>query len=145
MLIAWKPHGPGNFLCEGAERRAMLGAIKGTEGQKLDPDAYFALLGDRVQEMLDAEEDPENALDQLYKAFDDENLAQVPKPSLDRVGSKLIFANGALRGYFDSLDLPGKLPGCLEKSDPSAARVIEVTGLQSWMTNLFTKPYDAGR
>jgi hypothetical protein len=141
LLVAWKPHGHGNFLCESPERRALLGAIKAVPGQDFDLDTYFSLLGDRVQEILEADEDPASALDQMYEAFDGEGLAQMEKPALDQVGRKLIFANWGLREHFNLLGLPGPLPKRLEKNDPDAAKVIEETGIGAWCTNLFMKPY----
>jgi hypothetical protein len=145
LLVAWRPRGPGNFLCPGSSTRALLGAIKGVKGQILDFDTYFALLGDRVQEMLDAEEDPESALDEMYDALDQEDIAEVERPKLDRVGSKLIYGNYAFRDHFNLLGLPGDIPKRLQRNDSEAARVIKETGFENWWHNLLMKPYDPDR
>src|SRR5258705_10832151 len=93
LLVAWKPRGRGNFLCEAPWQRALLAAVKGVQEQKMDHSMYFILLADRVQATLEREDDPESALDQLYEAFDDEDVADIDKPSIDQAGSRLIYGN----------------------------------------------------
>jgi hypothetical protein len=144
-IVAWKPRGLGNFLCEGPWRRALLAAVKGVQGQKMDRSIYFSLLADRVQSMMESEEDPESALDQMYEAFYEEDLADGDKPSIDQVGSKLIYGNLPLWEHFSFLGLPGSLPKRLGKNNLEAARVIDDTGLECWYHNLLMKPYNPDR
>jgi len=144
-LVAWRPRGPGSFLCPGSEIRGLLGAIQGVIGQKLDLDTYFVLLGNRVQAMVDAEEDPESALDEMYDALWQEDIAEVPKPMLDRVGSELIYGNYAFRSHFSHLGLPGDLPKQFQRQDPEAARMIEETTFENWWHNLLIRPYNPDR
>jgi hypothetical protein len=102
-------------VSETSSAKAPVGGLclqrsKVCKGRRWIVRIYSSLLADRVQSTLESEEDPESALDQMYEAFYEEDLADGDKPSIDQVGSKLIDGNLSLWEHFSFLGLPGSLP-----------------------------------
>lgn len=114
------------------ERHLQLaGAVRGKQGLKLDWATYKELLGQRIQLMLDKDENPEAALEFLLDEMERNELA-LPAEELD-----VKEAGAELAQWLDPVLPNPVLPKTLKKNDPKAEELINHLGLEGWVTNLF--------
>jgi hypothetical protein len=118
-------------------RRQLLGAIRVPIGQEFPNVAmYLAFLADRVQEMIEREEDPQAALDYTTGWLESEGLMSQMPHSLEEAGWSLVMENPALRMRLGMLDVPGELPEKITAGDATALKLVEETTLENWVVQL---------
>ncbi|MET0649833.1 MAG: hypothetical protein ABW208_24750 [Pyrinomonadaceae bacterium] len=119
------------------EMRRILGAIRVARGQEFSNVAtYLYHLADRVQEMIEREENPRRALAELTRWLESEGLMGQTPQSLDDAGWALVVENPALRMRLGMLGIPGELPEKITSGNPEALRIVEETTLEAWVTLL---------
>jgi hypothetical protein len=130
------------------EARQIVGAVRVPPGQELpDEPMYLEYLADRVQEMIEREEDPKAALAELVHNLESEGLLGV-MPQIQRwseVGHDLIVENPALHMRLGAMEVPGELPERITVNDPRALRYVEETCLEAWTTALLNRPAEIDR
>src|ERR1044071_948243 len=115
-------------------RRQLVGAIRVPVGQEVpDVAMYLAFLADRVQEMIEREEDPEAALSYSTRWLDSEGLMGQMPHSLAEAGWALVMENPALGMRLGMLDVPGELPEKITSGDEAALKLVEETTLENWI------------
>jgi hypothetical protein len=126
------------------ETRQKLGAIRVARGQEFpDVAMYLYHLADRVQEMIEREENPRRALAELTRRLESEGLMGQTPHSLDEAGWTLVVENPALRMRLGMLGIPGGLPEKITSGNPEALRIVEETTLEAWVT-LLTAGFNEG-
>jgi hypothetical protein len=100
-------------------------------------------LADRVQEMIEREENPRGALAELTRWLESEGLMGQMPHSLDEAGWALVVENPALRMRLGMLGIPGELPEKITSGNPEALRIVEETTLEAWVT-LLTAGFNEG-
>lgn len=147
QIIAWMPQPPqiALFVNPNQQSALVVGAVLVKQGLRTDREIYFSLLSDRLNLMLDKEEDPVQALRSLYEALEANGLAPESMPTLAEAGNSLVFQNDAMREHLDRLGIPGDLPARMNENSPRAARLIERTTLEAWTSALLEKPIEADR
>jgi hypothetical protein len=142
-LVAWMPtleFGSPRFVNPWKEARQIVGAIRGVKGQPLDRDFYLALLADRFNWMLAAEDSPEYALQEVFCWLESDGLAETCPDSLENAGTELIINNLLLQERLYFMGVPGELPQTLIDTNDAAAKVLRETTLTQWITALCNKP-----
>ena len=113
-----------------------LGAIKTVVGQRLDLNMYQSILGNRVQEMVDAEPSPKEAVSHLMEGLRRAGM-DLPSPDEpDEAGSVLIWSNPMLPDYLRLLGLFPEFPVTVDGSNWDAAIVYRETTLDEWIALL---------
>jgi hypothetical protein len=115
-------------------RRQLVGAIRVAVGQEFPNVAtYLELLADRVQEMIEREEDPQAALTHVTRWLESEGLMGQMPHSLAEAGWALVRENPALSMRLGMLDVPGELPERITTGDTTALKIVEETTLENWI------------
>lgn len=118
-------------------RRQLLGAVRVPIGQEFpDVAMYLAFLADRVQEMIERKEEPEEALSYSTWWLESEGLMGQMPHSLAEAGWALVMENPALRMRLGMLDVPGELPSIIASGDEAALKIVEETTLENWLVQL---------
>jgi hypothetical protein len=125
-------------------KRRLVGAVRVAIGQEFpDVATYLYHLADRVQKMIEREENPRRALSELTRWLKSEGLMGQMPHSLDEAGWTLVVENPALHVRLGMLGIPGELPEKITSGDPEALRVVEETTLEAWVT-LLTAGFNEG-
>lgn len=121
----------------------LVGAVRAPEGYEFpNVRAYMELLAERVQEMLEKEEDPPQALRELVEELSAaEMLGGMPQTSrLKEAGEVLVLDNPMLSRRLRELDVPGKLPKKVYGGNPAAKKLVDETSLGAWASYLCNRP-----
>jgi len=123
--------------------RQVLGAVWWPKGQqRFNLDEYFLIVSERVQLLVNEDENPESAVSELCRELSKLDLLWNEPEKLDEVGSVLVFENEPLKNYLLLLGVPGKLPRSLPQENPKARNLIERTSLQQWVNVLTARLND---
>jgi hypothetical protein len=106
-------------------------------GQEFPDEAmYLAFLADRVQKMIEREEDPQAALSYSTWWLESEGLMGQMPHLLAEPGWTLVMENPALGIRLGMLDVPGELPEKITSGNAAALKLVEETTLENWITQL---------
>jgi len=95
--LAWAPsHVPSTI--------ALGSVLVSSEQKNLDQGLYLSLLGDRLQRLLENQEDPQEALNQTLELLEQAGLWNGQRPELSDAGSELVLSNPPLQ---ERLNLAG--------------------------------------
>lgn len=138
-LVAWMP-GIGQKSTSKAAQ--LVGAVLIPVGQELPNTAmYLSYLADRVQEMIEREEDPEEALGEMIQQLASvEMMGEMPE-RLSEAGHCLVIKNPALRARLSEMGVPGfQLPKRIYGGSHEAKRLVETTSLWTWTNYVLNRP-----
>jgi hypothetical protein len=117
-LVAWSP----------ALRlsKTVLGAVLCSPQQEMDRQAYLSLLGDRIQRMVDAADDPSEAAEEFESALIEQGLwiagGRIPT---EEVGNRLVWSNPAVHESLEARGLLRNLKGAKVRELKSARTQVE--------------------
>jgi len=134
-FVAWapEPDPEPNFPNPSPEARRYVGALLVPKGTVLKvSDEALMYLADRVQALVEAEDDPESAAEGLWSNLKAHGLAVGSLPKLENVGNDLIYSNPEVRERLSNMRVFENLPkGPLEKDDPEARKYLDHP-LEQW-------------
>jgi hypothetical protein len=118
QMVAWSPVMPLS--------KTVLGAVLCSPQQEMDRQAYLSLLGDRIQRMVDASDDPSEAAEEFENALIEQGLwiEDGPIPT-DEVGNRLVWSNPAVHEKLESIGLLSNLKGKKPQEMSSARQQID--------------------
>lgn len=139
-LVAWMP-GIGRKDRHAAQ---VVGAVLIPVGQELpDRAMYLSYLADRVQEMIEREDDPEEAVGEMIQQLAGEGLMGEVPQRLKEAGHSLVLENPALRARLAEMGVPGqRLPKKIYGNNAKAAQLVEETSLWTWVNYILNRPSD---
>jgi hypothetical protein len=112
----------------------VLGVIKMREPRELTGQLYLEFLASRVQEMINREDDPEAAVQNLQYAL--EELGLDPGPPNPEMPAESMLAS--TQDLLEVISLKGIAlePGVKTSNQPGMKRVYEETDLYEWLESL---------
>jgi hypothetical protein len=123
--------------------KELLGAISGVKGQELTPDLYAALLGTRIQEMVDNSEPGD--LEQLEALLREAGLVDQPFPvDWTRADREIVMDNPEVLLVLRQQGIPGRMPPTIETNNPKAQEALQETSLTEWVQALASGRIERG-
>lgn len=105
-MIAWAPTSTPSLV------RALSVWVSPSQSCPVDRDVLISLLADRVQALINATDDPEDAVAQLAHQLCLGNVLPFDTPvSVEEAGMRLIFQNPAIEEQLSSFGVPKTIPG----------------------------------
>lgn len=125
-MIAWAPTKKSRWI--------RLTAVLCAPEQVMDRDIYLLLLGERVQRMVDAAEDPDEARDQLHRhLFEYGLMPDLGHCPTEEAGNRLVWSNPAVGEKLGDLGVLRGLP---------QVKVVEMTQAREVINQDLEEPMD---
>ena len=125
-MIAWAPTTKSRWI--------RLTAVLCAPEQVMDRDIYLLLLGERVQRMVDAAEDPDEARDQLHRhLFEYGLMPDLGHCPIEEAGNQLVWSNPAVGEKLGDLGVLRGLP---------QVKVVEMTQAREVINQDLEEPMD---
>ena len=134
--VFWTPKQNPTFLAENNPQTfARLATIKATKGQQIDKEIYLHLLTDRVQELINKADNPNEAATEIYNQMESAGLAQNPPTNAEEAATNLILDNWNLREnlHLIGLEVPKTT---IEATQLKAATAFKETDWSGWLDAL---------
>lgn len=115
-----------------------LGSIRVAQGQRLDQASYLSYLGNRVQAMVDAEPNPEQAVRRLIRGMDQAGLQPQGPEDVEDAGNFLVSSNPLIPDYLTLMGVYLDTPVTVSGENPDAEKAYKEVTLDEWIDLLQT-------
>ena len=136
--IYWMPTNKPSFVLPYQYQFQVATVIKAAKGQKMDSDIYFSLLSDRVQRLIDENDEPEDAMLYTFNVLESSNLIYEKPSGLDTAGEDFIFQNFKLREHLHNAGVFETMPKELDENNSEAEELFNKTDLEDWFSAVTT-------
>ncbi|MDQ3634154.1 MAG: hypothetical protein M3405_06540 [Acidobacteriota bacterium] len=136
--IYWMPTNKPSFILPYQYQFQVATVIKAVKGQKMGSDIYFSLLSDRVQHLIDENDEPEDAMIYTFNVLESSNLIYEKPSGLYTVGEEFVFQNFKLREHLHSAGVFETMPTELNENNLEAEEFFNQTDLENWFSAVTT-------
>lgn len=140
--IYWMPTNEPSFILPSQYHYQAATVIKAVKGQKMDSDEYFGLLSDRVQRLIDENDDPEDAMIYTFNVLESSNLIYAKPNSVETAGEEFVFQNFNLRLHLQRAGVFESLPKELNENSTEAEELFNDINLENWFSAVTTTLYE---
>ena len=136
--VYWMPTNEPSFVLPYQHQFQVATVIKAVKGQKMDKDIYFSLLSDRVQRLIDENDDPEDAMIYAFNVLESSSLIYEKPNDVETAGEEFIFQNFKLREHLYNTGVFETMPKELNESNSEAEELFNETDLEGWFSAVTT-------
>jgi hypothetical protein len=119
-------------LAWASPRNPEVSAILVGHGQKFDRETYLVLLADRIEELVNKEEDPKAAEAELRRQLDQAGLLPDNQLSL----RELVTSNPELHARLSVLGAFPKVGEVVKEENQEARQLVKEVSLEQWLDRL---------
>jgi len=136
--VYWMPTNEPSFVLPYQHQFQVATVIKAVKGQKMDSDIYFSLLSDRVQRLIDENDDSDDAMNYAFNVLQSSNLIYEEPNNLETAGEEFVFQNFKLREHLYSAGVFETMPKELNENSAEAEELFNETDLENWFSAVTT-------
>ena len=142
--VYWMPTNEPSFILPHQHPFQVATVIKAVKGEKMDNDNYFWLLSNRVQYLIEENDDPEDAIDYTYNVLEGSNLISIYEKTnrVEDAGSSFVFNNYQLRVHLSRAGVFESMPRELNENNSEAEIIFNETDLENWFDAVTTTLYE---
>ena len=142
--VYWMPTNEPGFVLPHQHPFQVSTVIKAIKGEKMDSDNYFWLLSDRIQYLIEKNDDPEDAMFYTYHILEGSNLISIyDKPDcVEDAGKSFVINNYQLRQHLRSAGVFEEMPKELNENNPEAEVLFNETDLENWFNAVTITLYE---
>lgn len=142
IVSYWTPEPSSNMINPSSHARLVVGAVRGLFHQTLDHEQYMSLLADRLESLLNQEDDYTQALADLVE--DLERNLNLEIGDFETMNAQSVV--GALDLYLRRIGIPGRnLPERMPPNSLAAEKIYKEADLESWVSALTNRPSNPDR
>lgn len=136
--VYWMPTNEPSFVLPYQHQFQVSTVIKAVKGQKMDSDIYFSLLSDRIQRLIDENDDPENAMIYTFNVLESSSLIYEKPNDVETAGEEFVFQNSSLRTHLQRAGVFETMPKELNENNSEAEELFNETDLENWFSAVTT-------